>query len=125
MMVCMSTMTNPGRVPQFTLGWRLRLALESADMSVQYMAEALGYSRSTISRWLNDQDEPRAAVMAQWALLTGVDRKWLDTGLSTTPPPDRPTGEPDALGKLAAAKRSRQRFDTPGGVTEGYLVSAA
>lgn len=103
----MTTMPSAGRTPVFTLAWRLRLALESADMSVQQMADALGYSRSTISRWLNDQDEPRAAVKAQWCLLTGVDRDWLETGEASSTPPDRPRGaRPTTLGQTRRRGRS-------------------
>lgn len=95
-----------GRVPVFTLGWRLRLALESAEISVQQMADSLGYSRSTVSRWLNDQGPPRAAVLAQWSLLTGVDHGWLTGGTEPTPPrgPGRPT---DKLDRLTQQKRER------------------
>jgi transcriptional regulator with XRE-family HTH domain len=122
----MTTMTSPGRVPEFTLGWRMRLALESAGMSVQEMALALGYSRSSVSRWLNDIDEPRAAIMAQWALLTEVDAGWLATGASApspTPPGTRDR-KADKLANLTEQKRSRTRTTRPGVSTDGYLVAA-
>lgn len=121
----MTTMTTSGRVPEFTLGWRMRLAMDSADLSVQQMADTLGYSRSTVSRWLNDQDEPRPAIKAQWALNTGVDRGWLETGESTTPTPPNGTGKDAALKKLTAAKRSRRAGDRPGSDTGGYLLCAS
>ena len=73
-----TTMTTSGHIPTITLGWRMRLAL--GDIPVGKMADDLGYSRSTLSRWLNDQDEPRPAILAQWALMTGVDHTWLKTG---------------------------------------------
>ena len=120
----MTTMTTSGRVPEFTLGWRMRLAIDSADLSVQQMAENLGYSRSTISRWLNDQDQPRPAITAQWALVTGVDRTRLEKGTSTTPTPPGDGEKDAALRKLTQAKRSRRGPDTPGSVTLRYLLSA-
>lgn len=125
-MVCMTTMhSGLGRIPEFTLGWRMRLALESAEMSVQQMAEALGYSRSTVSRWLNDQDEPRAAVMAQWSVLTKVDPTWLANGSGSTPPPPpphggQPTPDGDELARLTQKKRTRHAETT----TRGYVAAA-
>lgn len=116
----MTTMTAGGRVPEFTLGWRMRLALETGGISVQEMAERLGYSRSTISRWLNDQDPPRAGIKALWCLETGVDLKWLETGEggpTPTPGPGKPSGN---LAKLTESKRRR----THGGSTRQYLVPA-
>lgn len=125
---CMTTMTSSGRVPEFTLGWRMRLAIESAGMSVQQMADTLGYSRSSISRWLNDQDEPRAAIKAQWALLTGVDRDWLEQGHgSSAPPPPRGGGEPapsTALGQLTTRKRARTQATREGVSTPRYGAAA-
>lgn len=100
-------MTAGGRVPEFTLGWRLRLALETKGISVQEMADQLGYSRSTVSRWLNDQDPPRAAVVAQWCLITEVDRDWLLDGKSGPTPPDPGTPASDQLARLTEQKRAR------------------
>lgn len=102
-------MTAGGRVPELTLGWRLRLAIDTAGISVQDMADQLGYSRSTISRWLNDQDVPRAAVMAQWSLLTGVSPVWLRDGVEPPSPPDGGQPASDGLARLAERKRSRAR----------------
>lgn len=124
----MTTMTNSGRVPEITLGWRLRMSLESAGISVQKIADELGYSRSTISRWLNDQDEPRPAVMAQWALLTGVDRGWLDTGKVSSPPPTPPNGPrggTDTLANLTHRKAARARTATRPRLTDGYVAIPA
>lgn len=68
-----------GRVPELTLGWRLRMAL--GGMSAGDMADWLGVNRATVSRWMNGHGAPpRRAFIAQWALLTGVDAGWLLTG---------------------------------------------
>lgn len=121
MLMDMTTMPS-GRIPVFTLGWRLRLALESADLSVQAMGETLGYSRSTISRWLNDQDQPRAAIMAQWSLITGVDRGWLETGEYSGPPtPPESKRDTSALDKLTQEKKGRSKRPR---TTREYLVPA-
>jgi len=121
----MTTMPETGRVPEFTLGWRLRLSIESAGTSVQQMADDLGYSRSSISRWLNDLDEPRVGIIAQWCLLTRVDRQWLETGVTAGPtPPTTPSGDPDALRRLTDSKRGRTRTTRPHPSTHGYVSAA-
>jgi transcriptional regulator with XRE-family HTH domain len=86
----MTITTDQGRVPQVTLGWRLKLAL--GDMQAGKMADELGYSRQQVSRWMNDDGIPRSSVLAQWALITGVSRAWLETGV--TPVGDDPEGLP-------------------------------
>ncbi len=84
------TIQTAGLIPEWTLGWRMQRALAHGDLSVQQMADTLGVSRSTISRWLHDDGRPpRAAFISQWALATGVPRKWLETGETPT------GGDPD------------------------------
>lgn len=108
--VHMTTMTAGGRTPEFTLGWRMRLALETGGLSVNEMAERLGYSRSNISRWLNDEKPPRPAILDSWAQHTQVDRTWLESGGDTSPTPPGP-GKPasDKLTRLTERKRSRSQ----------------
>lgn len=75
------TIETGGRIPSLTLGRRLKLALDSSDVSAQDMAEALEVSRQTVSRWMKDRGaRPRRVYVAHWALLTGVDPDWLETG---------------------------------------------
>ncbi|MFF2454997.1 helix-turn-helix domain-containing protein [Isoptericola sp. NPDC058082] len=77
----MSTETAVGTVPPVTLGWRLQIALGHGDVSVQDMADELGVSRSTVSRWLNEHGAPpRPAFVKLWALRTGVSYAWLRDG---------------------------------------------
>jgi transcriptional regulator with XRE-family HTH domain len=65
-------------VPEWTLGWRLQRALAHAEIGAQEMADELGVTRSTISRWMHDRGaEPRAIYIKQWALRTGVPVEWL------------------------------------------------
>lgn len=79
-------------VPPLTLGWRLQMALREADLSVQEMADYIGYSRGHVSKWLNDKEvePPRTAVLRMWALRCGVDYAWLTEGRQ--PPAPGPTG---------------------------------
>lgn len=83
--------SEPTRIPQWTLGWRLRRSLEEAGVSVNQMAAELGYERKTLGRWMHDQGSPpRPVVLKQWALRTGVSRTWLETGHATEGPGDGP-----------------------------------
>lgn len=84
----MSTSFSEHRVPTVTLGWRLKMALD--DISAQDMAAYLGVSRQTLTRWMGDKGAPPArAYILQWAMKTGVDPKWLETGATA---PDGPDG---------------------------------
>ena len=67
-------------VPEWTLPWRLQRSLAHADMTVEDMAEELGVSRQTISRWLNERSDPRISYLKLWALRTGVPLGWLLSG---------------------------------------------
>lgn len=83
--------TNPlsSAIPAWTLGWRLQRALAHAGISVQGMANELDVSRSTISRWINDNGTPpRSGFVKLWALRTGVPYEWLAEGV------ERPDTDP-------------------------------
>lgn len=67
-----------GEIPEWTLGWRLQRALAHAEISVEEIADEMGVSRSTVSRWLNDRGAPpKAAYVKMWAFRTGVPFAWL------------------------------------------------
>lgn len=58
-------------------------------MSVQDMADYLGVSRATLSRWMADKGAPpRRAYIAQWALATDVPIEWLEKGEEPHDPSD-------------------------------------
>ena len=103
----MSTETSE-RIPTLTLGWRLKMSL--GDMKAEDMADQLGVSRQTLSRWMGDKGAPpKRAYLMQWALATNTSVEWLTTGVVTTTP--QPEGEPttpsSALDRLASKKRAR------------------
>lgn len=84
--VGMSEMRDSSGVPDWTLGWRLKRALDHGSVKAEEMGQYLGYSRQQISRYLNDHGEPpRVNVLRQWALKCGVDFGWLSTGAPITP----------------------------------------
>ena len=78
MIAAMSEMPDGGDIPEWTLGWRLQRALAHAGVSVEEMADEIGVSRSTVSRWLNDRGTPpRIGYLKLWALRTGVSWEWV------------------------------------------------
>lgn len=79
------------RVPQFKLHHRLGLALEEAGVGVQEMADYLDVSRESVSRWINGRGVVKRSILRLWALRTGVDLVWLETGLARSEGLEPPT----------------------------------
>src|SRR5258708_7472643 len=104
MMGSMSAMEEQGAIPEWTLGWRLARALGYAGVSVEEMAEELGVSRSTVSRWMNDRGAPpRVGYVKLWCQRTGTNLEWvLDPQLVLTGSTIRPTLTCRNEGALAA-----------------------
>ncbi|MGI8682031.1 MAG: helix-turn-helix domain-containing protein [Mycobacteriales bacterium] len=74
-----------GTIPQLTLGWRLKMSLR--DISVEDMADELGVSRATLSRWMTDRGAPpKSAYLKVWAMRTGVPLEWLRDGNAPSSP---------------------------------------
>lgn len=79
------TQQSSSEIPELTLGWRLKMALEHNHVSRSEMAEELGVDPATITRWTGDRGAPpKAGFLKQWALRCGVPYEWLVTG--NTPP---------------------------------------
>lgn len=115
----MSTATNE-RVPQLTLGWRLKMALADSDLSRDEIAQELGVTPSTISRWMSDKGAPPArAFILHWSRVTHVPATWLEHGVVTADDPDPGVpddedDERDPVSELARRKRERMRPKTTG-----------
>ena len=60
------------QIPSLTLGWRLQMALAHASLTTEQIADELGYSRSSVSRWVNDKGPVRPMILKEWALRCGV-----------------------------------------------------
>jgi transcriptional regulator with XRE-family HTH domain len=75
------------RVPEvrITRGHRLQAARRDAGISGDRMAELLGCSRRTITRYESDDSAPPAVVIA-YAVATEANLGWLQTGVATLPP---------------------------------------
>lgn len=67
-------------VPEWTLGDRMRKALDVSGTPVQEIADYLEVNRGTIGRWLHDKSPVKRSNLIIWAATTGVDLEWLETG---------------------------------------------
>lgn len=87
----MSTQTEVGTIPQFTIHDRLRKARETTGLDQATFASELGVSRNTVSNYeTGGIDHPRKIVLGAWAMRTGVPLEWLQTG--ENPQQDGPDG---------------------------------
>ena len=120
----MTTSPDSGRIPELTLGWRLRMARETTGMGLREFAAHIGVTPDTLTSAERDRRKVRPITINAYALATGVNREWLEAGTSTTPTPSNDGENTTALKKLTASKRSRVGNTTRGSVTEGYLLSA-
>jgi transcriptional regulator with XRE-family HTH domain len=69
-----------GISPQFEMRHRMKLALEVSGVTVTEMAEHQGCNRVTVSGWLHGRSKPSTASLKLWAMVTGVDYRWLVSG---------------------------------------------
>ena len=72
------------RIPEFSVGDRLRKARETAGMSQEEFADEVGISRRTIGRYEAGNESKRSIVLL-YSMRTGVPTEWLETGCT---PPD-------------------------------------
>lgn len=73
----MSTTTDTPHIPSFTLGDRLRKALEIADIGHAEMAVKLDVARTTVSNYIHGRTQPSRATIIAWSMATGVPAEWL------------------------------------------------
>lgn len=79
MMDGMTTEQRYERIPELTLGWRLKMSL--GDITRDEIAQVMDVAPTTISRWMADKGAPpKRPYLIQWALATGVPVEWLQTG---------------------------------------------
>jgi transcriptional regulator with XRE-family HTH domain len=76
----MTTEQTSGSVPTWTLGDRLRKARALTGMTTREFADRIGVSHGTITSAENDRRAVRPITLNAWALVTGVDREWLEVG---------------------------------------------
>lgn len=80
----MSTQAHGGRVHEFGIADRLRVAREDAGYDQRRFEEVTGISRGTISNYERGITRPRRLQLAAWALATGFNRDWLETGMASS-----------------------------------------
>lgn len=100
---------NDANAPEWTLGDRLRKALEDSGTGVGEMADLLEVKRNTVSNYIHDKVRVPGAVVQVWATRTNVPLEWLRTGDSSL----SPNGGGDR-GSMSTAKnidRSRALLD--------------
>lgn len=78
--------------PVLSLGDRLVMARKRVHLNQWRMAERMGVSRHSISKWERGVVEPRLGDAVRWAEVTGVPLVWLATGHN--PRYDHPPSEP-------------------------------
>lgn len=106
-------MTNPAhidpRLLEFNQSDRMDKALRLSGVTGREMADYLGITPSTVSRYINGKADVPLQTLRLWALRTGVPFRWLQTG--ETPAGPRPDG-----GEMLPLLDSNQQ---PFGYTDG------
>lgn len=85
------TTTTTNSVPTWTRADRLRKAREAAGYRPSQMADIMGVTRQTVTRWERGAKMTKASVQL-WAHVTNVPAEWLETGTYT--PSDLPETSP-------------------------------
>lgn len=68
------------RIPEWTLGDRLRKARELTGLGQREFASEIGVSHQTVTNAEKGHRAVRKITLNAWQMRTGVDRHWLETG---------------------------------------------
>lgn len=120
-------MSAAGRIPEWTLGDRLRKARSLTGMNTRDFADKIGVSHGTVTNAEGDKRAVRQITLNAWSLATGVSLEWLVEGTgdpAPTPPPAAQV-DTDALRELTEAKAKRRGYRGGGGHTHQYPAAAA
>jgi transcriptional regulator with XRE-family HTH domain len=84
----MTTSPDPGHIPEWTRGDRLRKARLLTGMTTRDFATHVGVSQKTITDAENDKRATvRKILLNAWSLATGVPVEWLENGADPTSSP--------------------------------------
>lgn len=90
----MSEQTFAAAVPEVTLGWRIQMALDYADLKQTDLMEKFEISRGTASKWCRGVGTPpKKFVLNEIAVMCGVSARWLIDGENPRPDEDPDGGE--------------------------------
>lgn len=67
-------------MPIWDVADRLRKALRHSGIGAGEMAEYLGVTIGTVSRWINGKNDPNTQTLRLWSQRTGVSYDWLVNG---------------------------------------------
>lgn len=81
----MTAQPTSGRTYEFGIRDRLRIAREQAGYDQAEFAAVTGLSRGTVSNYERGTTAPRRPALLAWALATGFDRNWLESGENVGP----------------------------------------
>lgn len=106
---------STGRIPEWTVSDRLRKARESAGLTHDQLAVAIGVGRSTIYNYESPlwTKRRRVQTLYLWAIVCDVDATWIDPDLNGPPPWDRGRAMRESLSactSLADFRHKRQGF---------------
>lgn len=87
---------SDARIPTFHIGDRLQKARTTIGLSQGELADQLGVNRATISRWENGKGVKKSTVLL-YAMRTGVDADWLETGYTPRDLNPEPTDSEAAI----------------------------
>lgn len=124
----MSTDSLPhedGAIPPLTLGRRLNIAMEFAEVSREQMANEIGVDPATVSRWTHDQFKrpPMRVALQAWARLCGVRESWLIDGQGDIPTPPAfpsPVTESEEVAPVRRITTAKRVSKTPKGRNTVY-----
>ena len=95
-------MADAERIPQWTLGERLRKARLWANVGLEQLAADIGRTPRTIRNYESDATTAPLLVLKRYALRTKVPVKWITTGDAPGPDDD----DPDASTNWLSGTRS-------------------
>lgn len=111
-----------GKYRPITVGDRLRIAREAAELDKETFAALTGISRHTVQRYERDEVRMKDYVVKQWALATGFSYAWITTGVAPTPPTD--TGTLTARDRRPQPVDLRRRHPAPVAITTPDTAAA-
>jgi len=81
--LCRLVLMITATIPEWPLHYRVRLALDFAELQPDEVAAELDVHPNTVSNYLAGRTRPRRPTLRIIAQMTGVSLRWLETGDET------------------------------------------